>query len=229
MDKLAPVLYIASVSPLSERELYREACGAVSEERRKKAEHYRFLADRCLSLGAELLLQAALREVGYDGFPSPVVYGENGKPRFSGNELCFNLSHSGGYAACALSGSPVGCDAEKITDADLRIAKRFFAREEYEDIMAGETPAARSERFFRYWTLKESYAKVSGAGLALSLPSLVIRWEGERAVAPPVDGRAYAFTEFFCVKDYHFALCAEAAEAVPQVLIRDMRKILRER
>lgn len=83
----------------------------------------------------------------------------------------FNLSHTRGLAVCAVSqGCAVGVDVEwcdKKVDY-LGLAGRFFHAAEAATL--GELPPERQpERFFQYWTLKESYIKACGKGLSIPL------------------------------------------------------------
>jgi 4'-phosphopantetheinyl transferase len=83
--------------------------------------------------------------------------------------------------ACAVSATceQVGVDVESVerkTDA-LEIAKRCFAASEFKRLRA-VTEQQRRERFFCYWTLKESYAKARGLGLSLPLEQLSFELDG---------------------------------------------------
>jgi 4'-phosphopantetheinyl transferase len=84
----------------------------------------------------------------------------------------FNLSHSRGMAACAVTClGEVGVDVETVHDRDyLRLARRFFAPQEtsqLESLPIEQQPSA----FFRLWTLKEAYIKARGLGLSIDLAS----------------------------------------------------------
>ena len=85
--------------------------------------------------------------------------------------------------AAELDGSSerVGCDLEKIGALKEKIAARFFCREEYAAIFSERTEEARTELFYRYWVLKESFMKATRRGMALPMDSFCIRM-GE----PPV-------------------------------------------
>ena len=92
--------------------------------------------------------------------------GEHGKPylkRFP--QICFNISHSNGIAVCAISQSEVGIDVERIGTFRSAVARRVLTEKEIEFL---ETLAEheRGEMFYRFWTLKESYLKLDGSGLA---------------------------------------------------------------
>ncbi len=97
----------------------------------------------------------------------------DGKPQLSpslGDDLSFNLSHTDGLVACAVTRvAPVGVDVEKVQGTfALDIAREFFSAAE---IAALEQcpEALQQERFIEIWTLKESYIKAIGKGLALPL------------------------------------------------------------
>lgn len=92
------------------------------------------------------------------------------QPQASGN-LRFNLSNTTGLVACAVSmDCEIGIDVENITrtvDADA-VAPSVFAPAELADFRKAGLEDQR-ERFFSYWTLKESYIKARGMGLSLPL------------------------------------------------------------
>lgn len=217
------ILYAARAGVLEDENLYNAAYAAVSEARKKKTDSYRFKKDRCLSLGAELLLQYGLKAAGCDGLKD-IRYGDSGKPFFEDNKLFFNLSHSEEYAVCAISSCEVGCDIEIISDRGLKIAKRFFFKEEYEDITSCATPEERSEKFFRYWTLKESFMKVTGLGLSLPLDSFKISLNPEISVEQTVDGREYCFKEFGNIPGYRCAVCTAGDCRDAELVIVDLKK-----
>ena len=160
-------VYAASVAPLADETLYALAYDRVTEKRREKADKYKFSKDRRLCLGAELLLREAMDRQGYDQTPLELSEGLYGKPFLpKAPEFRFNLSHSGDMVLCAVSDRDVGCDIEEMTHVSLKMAERFFYREEYQRILSCPTEEEQREMFFRLWTLKESFVKASGEGLA---------------------------------------------------------------
>lgn len=88
------------------------------------------------------------------------------------NNLCFNISHSGKWVVCAVSNNPVGIDVEYIKSIDFDIAKTFFTKEEYINLMNQDIKTKKY--FYLMWTLKESYVKADGRGLSLPLNSFSI-------------------------------------------------------
>jgi len=82
----------------------------------------------------------------------------------------FNLSHAEGVVVCAVAGADVGVDVEKVDErrTEPGIWQNYFAPFEVA-ALAALPEAARCERFFRYWTLKEAYIKARGLGLSIPL------------------------------------------------------------
>jgi 4'-phosphopantetheinyl transferase len=74
----------------------------------------------------------------------------------------------------------IGVDAEWLgrpCDA-AELARRFFSPDEARSLEAlSETE--RHDRFFRYWTLKESYVKARGLGLSIPLDRFSILLDEE--------------------------------------------------
>ena len=99
--------------------------------------------------------------------------GEKGKPEIidAPIPLRFNLSHTKKMIICAVTlENDIGCDVENIKRENdvLEIAHRYFSDNESEELFSLPESKQRS-RFFDYWTLKESYIKACGLGLAIPL------------------------------------------------------------
>ncbi len=201
-------VYVADTKTLEDAELFKTLYSCVSDRRQEKINRIAFEADKRLSLGAELLLKKALSDIGISDYE--FSYGENGKPFIKGAEnLFFNLSHSGERVMCAISSKAVGCDVEKVKPVDLKIAKRFFFAEEYETIEAKQTPEEQKAVFFRLWTLKESFMKVTGLGMKLPLDSFCISLDGTSpSVSQSVSTENYYFKEYFFEEDYKYSVCS---------------------
>jgi len=83
----------------------------------------------------------------------------------------FSLSHTDGCVACVVSGhQAVGVDVERILERGslLETALSVFSVEEIE-ALRHLAPDDFVDRFFDYWTLKESFLKATGRGLNLPL------------------------------------------------------------
>ena len=92
----------------------------------------------------------------------------------------FNLSHTAGLVAVVVTRTvDCGVDVEYMRPLEdaVAISGRFFSPEEIVHLaMAG--PEEQHERFYAYWTLKESYIKARGMGLALPLDQFTFDWNG---------------------------------------------------
>ena len=127
------------------------------------------------------------------------VPGARGKPglapQFDSCGLSFNLSHTEGLVAMAVTcAGQVGVDAECLTAraAPLALAARYFSPREARELEA--MPAKEQQKhFYRLWTLKEAWLKATGAGVAEGLASVTFEFDraGELGeVAIPGEGMA---------------------------------------
>lgn len=214
MARNGTILYAVSVRPLEDPRLMDAIYRSASPLRREKVDRLRKEQDKRRSLGAEWLLRYALRDAGFPPDAETVVDG-SGKPRLKDGGLFFNLSHSGDYALCAVSAHEVGCDVEKIAPIDLGVAHRFFLPEECRDIGSRPTKAAREERFFRYWTLKESVLKATGRGMALPLNAFRILPGEPGSVLQDGHPLPYRLWEFDEISGYRCAVCVAEDDAPP--------------
>src|SRR5262249_34435137 len=85
--------------------------------------------------------------------------------------LRFNVSHTVGMVACLITVErDVGVDVETTARAGrpLEIADRYFSPAESRTLR--RLPGAEQrDRFFEYWTLKESFIKAMGVGISMGL------------------------------------------------------------
>lgn len=87
-----------------------------------------------------------------------------------GCRLRFNLSHTEGLVVLAVAETDVGVDVEWLDrpGRTVELADRYFAPSEVASLKALPEVIQR-DRFFDLWTLKESYIKARGLGLAMPL------------------------------------------------------------
>lgn len=110
-------------------------------------------------------------------------YNEYNKPKFENiNDLEFNISHSGDYVITAFDNNALGVDIEKISNMEYKdIAERFFSKEEFKWIIKEEGEKSL-RRFYKIWTLKESYVKLLGKGLNIPFDSFSFKYNEEKDV-----------------------------------------------
>ena len=112
------------------------------------------------AMGRALLRYALHKYYGISD--TTVAKTDRGKPYLADYpHIHVNITHTDTLVAVAVSDSPVGVDAQTVTDKIYgRVAKRMFT--------AGEREyAAKShENFYEVWTKKESFVKMTGEGLS---------------------------------------------------------------
>ena len=138
------------------------------------ARQVRFLrgSDRHLFLVAHAFVRRTLsRYVDIAPKDWEFATGQFGRPEITnqldGGALRFNLSHTDGCVALIVHDQrPAGVDVERVgrVSDPLQLAKSVFAQRELEGLaLCG--PGSQEERFYRLWTLKESFIKATGRGL----------------------------------------------------------------
>lgn len=100
-----------------------------------------------------------------------------GRPEISqpayAKAISFNLSHTKGLVACAVSEqATVGVDVESLSrNLDYHgLAAHSFAKPEAQRLQRSDN-GALIDHFFKIWTLKEAYIKARGMGLSIPLDS----------------------------------------------------------
>lgn len=83
-----------------------------------------------------------------------IIRGKNGKPCFRSGFPHFNFTNCRGYAAAAISDSPVGIDMEGRRRISDKVCVRFLHR----------LPSGDEERIIA-WTEYESLGKMQGVGI----------------------------------------------------------------
>lgn len=183
----------------------------IDKPRMERAEQFKFDADRKRSLCAGYLLNYGLREC----FPEieipvmPTTDKLNGKPYLPQYpHIHFNLSHAGEYAVCAIDDVPIGIDIEQCKKDGEKIAKRFFTKEEYQDIYSVTDDAKRKHRFCQYWVLKESFMKATGYGMKLSMSDFSVCMGEPITYRHLINEQSYYAKIYDIDKDYCMAVCS---------------------
>ena len=123
-----------------------------------------------------------------------------GKPYCDG-KTHFNLSHSGGLCAIALSPAPVGVDCELLRGKSYGAVLASFPEEERREI-------ATERDFLMHWTAREAFAKLRGDGVWKFVRRLA--FIGGRLYS---DGQPVEESVAFCFeRGAVTAICAEDAE-----------------
>ena len=147
-------------------------------------------------------------EFAYTGRGKPYI-----APEFGLSHLRFNHSHTDQLVACAVATqNEVGIDVECIDrEVSEKLAEYCLSAPELARYLLADEQERR-DLFFRYWTLKESYAKARGLGL--SLPFARVSFSLADAVAPEIalekdaveEPRAWQFYQCLITPRHYLAI-----------------------
>ena len=115
-----------------------------------------------------------LSRIGYRAEKLAISRNEKGKPIIKGYNGHLSVSHSEDIIVAAFSDHSVGIDIEYIKERDFHaLAARYFNSNE-----AKKINKESSEEFYRLFTMKEAYYKLSGSKDWLKVTEEEIRREG---------------------------------------------------
>lgn len=200
-------LYKMTTDELDDPEIFQNHYQELSEQRRQKIDEFHLQKDRKLSLGAGILMDRGLKEYGLRESKVKMGAGENGKPfLLNYPEIHFNLSHSGNMVLAVFSDTEVGCDIEYMNAVNLKLARRFFCQSEYDSIINQNDSQEQKVLFYRLWTLKESFMKVTGLGMKLPLNEFCFQFGDIVTIQQKIDAARYSFEEYQ-FGEYRAAVC----------------------
>jgi 4'-phosphopantetheinyl transferase len=167
-------LWITHPEQHQQAELLQRYKTLLTTEETTRQQRYRFAKDQHNALITRAFIRDTLSQYANIA-PEDWCFekGEKDKPELVNAPLPlrFNLSHTEGLIICAITlNDDIGCDVEFIERNNdiLNIADRYFSPSETKELFSLPVEQQRS-RFFDYWTLKESYIKAWGLGLAIPL------------------------------------------------------------
>ena len=163
--------------------------------------------------------------------PTALVFGKNpyGRPFLENDSksssLSFNITHTNDCVVLGVTKNrTLGIDIESTgrQAATIGVANRFFSEPECKALNA--LPADdQQQRFFAYWTLKESYIKARGMGLAIPLGNFgfdfIGKTEFELFVDESVsdDPKKWQFWQMAIEEDFLVSVCVSVrVGALPQ-------------
>lgn len=154
--------------------------GQLSHDELQRAEALHNELGRARFIASHVALRRILASY-LQALPASLVItpGPHGKPGLASPQiqppLLFNLAHSEGLALCAIAQDEVGVDVEKMRPlAEIEEASsQMLSREEIASLDALSTEDRR-DALHMMWSCKEAYAKATGLGPSLDLPSVTI-------------------------------------------------------
>ena len=168
-------IYVTKILDISD-EVIGKLCLSIDSEKRGKVEKLVNKKDKIRTLIGEILIRTEIvKEIGIRN--EYIKFGKNqyGKPYVKGHpNFNFNISHSGDFVLCAIDDKPIGIDVEEVKAFEYQdIAKSFFTTSEFNYIIKKDSESHLS-KFYKIWTLKESYVKCCGQGLSIPLKSFSV-------------------------------------------------------
>lgn len=215
--------YYINTTQFENEALFREKLSLLSPYRQQKIALLKHEKDKNRSLAAGIALDHALETYGLKERSIEYEFGEWGKPflKYHPN-IHFSLSHSGDYAICSIGDRPMGNDIELIKHGRLKVADRFFAKEELDWMRAEPDEDEITERMFRIWTMKEGFLKATGKGISLPLDAFAVIVDeetGKIRVKHTFNAKFYHMKEYAEIEGYRVAVCCEESRDVAYSMI----------
>jgi 4'-phosphopantetheinyl transferase len=196
---------------------------------RAHADRFHFREDGETYIAAHWLMRTALASIA--SLPPRnwrFITEKMGKPRIDPAigraKLQFNLSHTRGFVACAITiDSEIGIDVEALNrrDVTVDIAERFLSPSEV-IILRSMAEERKHDTFFRFWTLKEAFIKATGEGLSRPLDSFSFALDPVSISFGPDDtdrAKGWQFIEHRPTPQHLIALAIERPTVHPISLI----------
>lgn len=225
-------VWLAYYHEISDARLHAEYRALLTEEERGKEFRFYFPDDQRRYLVTRAMVRTVLsRYLAIDPTDWRFENNQYGRPAVANLtqadcDLRFNISHTRGLIALGVTQCrELGVDVENIStrDAPLEIADRFFAQAEVTEL-ASVPKERQHDRFFEYWTFKESYIKARGMGLSIPLEQFSFHYPHERAVHIAIepqlgdDAARWGFWQYRPTQEHLLAVCAERREGKPPSL-----------
>jgi 4'-phosphopantetheinyl transferase len=210
-------VWCADPSELERNGLIGPAHALLTAGELERLRRFHFDSDRLIFLATRVLVRQVLsryESVAPDAWT--FVANAQGRPEIGGprSELRFNLSHTPGLVVCAVTREvDVGVDVESLARTKpIENFEHFLAPREAQALRL-LTAAEQASRFFAYWTLKESYIKARGLGLAIPLDRFWFTIQANRPPRVEIDpqlldsGDAWLFAQLRPTPQHLVAVC----------------------
>jgi len=229
-------LWCTYISEIGDESLWLRYDALLGADERARQARFRFAKDQRRYLVTRALVRTVLsRYAAVRPEEWTFSAGAHGRPAIAGpgaaTALEFNISHSADLVMLGVtSRRTLGIDVESFEtrDADISGLDRYFAAEESASLLS-LAPHERRRRFFELWTLKESYIKARGMGLAIALDAFRFELTGEGGLTlhmraglgdSPQHWRLWLLAPR---AGYLAAVCAaRGAEVAPRIIVREV-------
>ncbi len=143
-----------------------------SDDFQQKVFSYRRWQDAQLSILGRVLVIKGLKKLNKSFLAENLRYNEYNKPYLAGENIKFNISHSGDIVVCVITENfEIGIDIEILQDIEIEDFKSQMTDNEWKRVLSSQCVKTS---FFNYWTQKEAVIKAHGMGLYVPLKSFEI-------------------------------------------------------
>lgn len=243
LDPARVDLWFTFYDDIREERLLTEYRRLLTEGERAQEKRFHFAKDQHRYLVTRALVRSVLSRY-VSVAPADWIFSKtaHGRPEIANDAdlartVSFNLSHTQGLIVLAVSsGQELGVDTENLQRREISIdvANRFFSPAEVRELHRVPA-AAQHERFFHYWTLKESYIKARGLGLSIPLDQFGFSFPRPAEVEISIDAQLgdlasrWRFWQLRPAQDYLAALCVERTRpTAPQLVMRRIVPLAQE-
>lgn len=184
----------------------------VSKERRKKIFKLKKETKKILSLFAELLLRTDLLQRKLEEQELIVIRrGACGKPMIEGKGVYhFSISHSENAVVFVSGNQELGIDCEKVRTIETSSFGRWLSKEEQKVLNESKDSL---DAFFRIWTAKEAFVKMTGEGITEYFNKINICNIGIKGYLKTVR-----------YKDYRITVCSKLCKK-KEIEVREISKV----
>lgn len=224
-------VYALNIRESVEKNFFHQLTKFISSDKVKRASNFRSKEDSYRTVLGELLARYVIcyRSACLNKDIKVKLSVEKKPQLLNPNGLFFNISHSGDWVICGISNCPIGVDIEHIkkNKCYLNVIERFFSPEEKKYLLNDGKDINTVTKFYRLWTLKESYVKADGRGLALPLKSFSIIPDVKKiSVVTKNALRQCEFRSFKLDNEYVGAICSVDGNIKDVIKILDVNTII---
>lgn len=170
-------IYAANIEDISLSD-FNILLNGISLKKRKELEKFKNVKDKLRGgLGEILLRKVLVTEYNFRSEDIKFTFNDYAKPFLEGQNIQFNISHSGNWVVLAVDDNLIGIDVEEVKDINYEeILGSILNDNEFSYI---KNSNSKLKTFYTLWTLKESYIKMIGKGMSIPLKSFTIKIYGE--------------------------------------------------
>lgn len=211
---------------------WSKASRSIQLEEKERIGRFVFKRDAKRSIIGHLMIRKFLSEATQLPWSQiKTIRDQNNKPIIEGFNLNFNVSHDGNLVVLAgEENNTIGVDimrncytGGRSLNEFFRLMNRNFHINEWAYINKG-TDVQKTNSFFRFWCLKESYVKATGTGLTIDLGKICFKPSSDlkkNVILSDtklfIDGHLMSNWNFheLLYDDYTITVCVEGSDVTP--------------